>query len=181
MLNEIVMSVWTLWLVLASAIVSLIVAFLLKKKVDKADPGNEDMVRVQGYIRDGAKAFIKRQYVTLAYFVGAFAIIIAVVYLSDSTVKWYWMAIAYLLGSGASAWAGWFGMKVGVDANAKTAQAATKGLSPAFNVSFFGGAVMGLIVTGIALGGVWALYFFSGQPKIILGFSFGASSIALFA
>lgn len=181
MLNDMILNVWTLWLVLVAAIVSLIVAFMLKKKVDNAEPGNEDMVRVQGYIRDGAKAFIKRQYITLAYFVGAFAIIIAVVYLTDTSVQWYWMAIAYLVGSGASAWAGWFGMKVGVDANAKTAQAATKGLAPAFNVSFFGGAVMGLIVTGIALGGIWALYFFSGQPKIILGFSFGASSIALFA
>ncbi|MHA1672213.1 MAG: proton/sodium-translocating pyrophosphatase, partial [Promethearchaeota archaeon] len=156
---------------------------MLKQKVDEADPGNEAMVTVQGYIRDGAAAFIKRQYITLAAFVGAFALIIGLVYgfTIQGEVAWYWMVLSYLVGSVASGWAGWLGMNVGVDANAKTAQAATKGLSPAFNVSFFGGAVMGLIVTGAALGGVWALYFFTGEPRFILGFSFGASSIALFA
>jgi len=179
--NNIVWEVWTLWLVLASAIASFIVAFILKKRVDDADPGNEEMVKVQGYIRDGANTFIKRQYVTLAYFVGGLAIIIAIVYWGNTRVPWYLMMISYLAGSIASAWAGWFGMRVGVDANAKTAQASTKGLAPAFNVSFFAGAVMGLIVVGAALGGVWLLYFFFGDPLIILGFSFGASSIALFA
>ena len=91
------------------------------------------------------------------------------------------MVLSFIVGSAASAWAGWLGMKVGVDANAKTAQAATKGLTPAFDVSFFGGAVMGLIVTSAALGGVWLLYYVVGKPIIILGFSFGASTIALFA
>ncbi len=181
MLLEIIIEVWTLWLVLVSAIASFVVAFILKKRVDDADPGNEEMVKVQGYIRDGANTFIKRQYVTLAYFVGGLAIIIAIVYLPNQRVPWYLMVISYLAGSIASAWAGWFGMRVGVDANAKTAQASTKGLAPAFNVSFFAGAVMGLIVVGAALGGVWLLYFIFGDPLVILGFSFGASSIALFA
>ncbi|MHA1746849.1 MAG: sodium-translocating pyrophosphatase, partial [Promethearchaeota archaeon] len=137
--------------------------------------------RVQGYIRDGASAFIKRQYVTLTYFVLGFAVIIGAVYWNNERIPWYIIVIAYLAGSAASAWAGWIGMKVGVDANAKTAQAATKGLAPAFNVSFFGGGFMGLIVVGAALGGVWFLYFVFGDPIYILGFSFGASSIALFA
>ncbi|MHA1746059.1 MAG: sodium/proton-translocating pyrophosphatase, partial [Promethearchaeota archaeon] len=65
---------------LLAAIASFIVAFILKKTVDVADPGNEDMIRVQGYIRDGASAFIKRQYVTLTYFVLGFAVIIGAVY-----------------------------------------------------------------------------------------------------
>ena len=181
MLLKVIIEVWTLWLVLVSAIASFIVAFILKKRVDTADPGNEEMIKVQGYIRDGASTFIKRQYVTLAYFVGGLAIIIAIVYWGNTRVPWYLMMISYLVGSIASAWAGWFGMKVGVDANAKTAQASTKGLAPAFNVSFFAGAVMGLIVVGAALGGVWLLYFIFGDPLVILGFSFGASSIALFA
>ena len=181
MILEVVLKVWSLWLVLISAIVSFVVAFILKKRVDVADPGNEEMVKVQGYIRDGASTFIKRQYTTLAFFVGGLAIIIAIVYSGNHRVPWYLMMISYILGSLASAWAGWFGMKVGVDANAKTAQASTKGLAAAFNVSFFAGAVMGLIVTGAALGGVWLLYFIFGDPLVILGFSFGASSIALFA
>ncbi|WP_457557547.1 sodium-translocating pyrophosphatase [Candidatus Harpocratesius sp.] len=184
MLQEIVIEVWTLWFVLVSAIASFVVAFLLKKKVSNADPGNEAMVTVQGYIKDGAAAFIKRQYTTLAIFVAVFAIVIGFAYgigVEGDAIPWYFMVFSYIVGSIASGWAGWLGMNVGVDANAKTAQAATKGLAPAFNVSFFGGAVMGLIVTGAALGGVWALYFFTGEPRYILGFSFGASSIALFA
>jgi len=96
------------------------------------------------------------------------------------------MVISYILGSVASGWAGWLGMKVGVDANAKTAAAANKedrdlGMNDAFNVSFYAGCVMGLLVTGAALGGVWALYYFTSNPRVVLGFSFGASSIALFA
>ncbi len=181
MLLKVIIEVWTLWLVLVSAIASFIVAFILKKRVDTADPGNEEMIKVQGYIRDGANTFIKRQYITLAYFVGGLAIIIAIVYWGNTRVSPLLMVISYLAGSIASAWAGWFGMRVGVDANAKTAQASTKGLAPAFNVSFFAGAVMGLIVVGAALGGVWLLYFIFGDPLVILGFSFGASSIALFA
>lgn len=187
MILGIVIEVWTLWFVLAAAIASFVVAFLLKQKVADADPGNEAMITVQGYIRDGAAAFIKRQYITLAMFVGVFGVIIGLAYgiggnsEAVGRIPWYFMVLSYLVGSIASGWAGWLGMNVGVDANAKTAQAATKGLAPAFNVSFFGGAVMGLIVTGAALGGVWALYFFTGEPKYILGFSFGASSIALFA
>ncbi|MHA1521933.1 MAG: sodium-translocating pyrophosphatase [Promethearchaeota archaeon] len=184
MILEIVIKNWTLWFALVASLVSFAAAFYLKKKVDSADPGNEAMVTVQGYIRDGAATFIKRQYVTLYAFVAAFSVIIGLAYgigATDDGIKWYFMVLSYLAGSVASGWAGWLGMNVGVDANAKTAQAATKGLAPAFNVSFFGGAVMGLIVTGAALIGVWALYFFTGDPQFILGFSFGASSIALFA
>jgi K(+)-stimulated pyrophosphate-energized sodium pump len=86
MILEIVTSVWTLWLVLVAAIASFIVAFILKKTVNEADPGNEDMVRVQGYIRDGAAAFIKRQYVTLLYFVLGFSVIIGAVYWNNERI-----------------------------------------------------------------------------------------------
>ncbi len=186
MILEAVTKVWSLWFVLIAAIFSFLMAMVLKKKVDTADPGNEEMVKVQGYIREGAGAFIKRQYTTLTYFTIGLAILIGAVYSIEaisgsSGIEWYIMVITYLAGSICSAWAGWLGMRVGVDANAKTAQAATKGLTPAFNVSFFGGAVMGLIVTAAALGGVWLIYFITGDPYAVLGFSFGASTIALFA
>jgi len=188
MLLRAIDQVWTLWFVFLSAVVAFVVAILLKKKVDTADPGNEEMIKVQGYIKNGANAFIKRQYTTLSIFTVGLSIIIGLVYgLTDSSEHygvnslWIWMVLAYIVGSAASAWAGWLGMKVGVDANAKTAQAATKGLTEAFDVSFFGGAVMGLIVTGAALGGVWLLFLIGQHPIIILGFSFGASTIALFA
>jgi K(+)-stimulated pyrophosphate-energized sodium pump len=178
----VVSGVWSIWLVLVAAVAAFVAAMLLKKKVESADPGNEEMVKVQGYIRDGAGAFIKRQYTTLSFFVAGLAIAIGILYiLQPIEIKWWAMVIAYLLGSIASGWAGWLGMRVGVDANAKTAQAATKGLTPSFDVSFFGGAVMGLICAASALGGVFILYFIFDDPTVVLGFSFGASTIALFA
>jgi len=188
MMLEILTSVGSLWIVFVAVIVSILGAFFCKKFVDQASPGNDDMVRVQGYIKQGANAFLKRQYTTLGIFVIVVAVLLGLIYgLSDITHVATWLVVfAYIVGSGASAWAGWFGMRIGVDANAKTAWAANKedtekGLDDGFNVSFFGGCFMGLIVTAAALGGVWALFFFTGNPHAILGFSFGASSIALFA
>ncbi|NMC08135.1 MAG: sodium-translocating pyrophosphatase [Candidatus Lokiarchaeota archaeon] len=172
-----------LWIVPIAAVVSILIAFLLRKKVTDAEPGNEDMIRVQGYIKEGANAFIARQYKTLAIFVAGISIAIAIVYAvtaSATSPPWFLMAIAYASGAIASAAAGWIGLQVGVHANSPTAWAAKKGLAAAFNVSFFGGAVMGLLVTGIGLIGVWLIYFLYGDPILVLGFSFGASSIALF-
>src|SRR6056297_1912229 len=176
MILEILYNIGSFWIVLVSAILSMVIAFYLKGFVDKADPGNEDMVRVQGYIKDGADAFIKRQYTTLAYFVLGLSVLVAITYWNSEKVEWYGIVIAYIIGSVASGWAGWLGMKVGVDANAKTAAAADEedralGLNNAFNVSFYAGCVMGLLVTGAAIGGVWALYFFTGNHRIVLGFS----------
>jgi K(+)-stimulated pyrophosphate-energized sodium pump len=172
-----------LWIVPIAAAISIFFAFVLRKKVTTAEAGNEDMVRVQGYIKEGANAFIARQYKTLAVFVAGIAVVIAIVYAVSATATsppWYLMAISYASGSIASAFAGWIGLQVGVNANSPTAWAAKKGLAAAFNVSFFGGAVMGLLVTGIGLIGVWTIFFTYSDPILILGFSFGASSIALF-
>nr|MDO8085525.1 sodium-translocating pyrophosphatase [Candidatus Sigynarchaeum springense]MDO8115579.1 sodium-translocating pyrophosphatase [Candidatus Sigynarchaeota archaeon] len=172
-----------LWIVPIAAAAAIILAIVLRKKVTTAEAGNEDMVRVQGYIKEGANAFIARQYKTLAIFVVAISVVIAIVYAintSSLSPPWYLMAIAYAIGSTASAIAGWVGLQVGVHANSPTAWAAKKGLAAAFNVSFFGGAVMGLLVTGIGLLGVWAIFVLYGDPILVLGFSFGASSIALF-
>lgn len=168
-----------LWFALVASIGSIVLSLLLTKNVTEKDPGNEDMVRVAGYIEDGANAFLKRQYITLAAFVGGLSIIILVITLPS---KWnIGQMLTYIAGSAASAFAGWLGMKVGVKANTRTAQAAQEGLGPAFNVSFFGGAVMGLAVVGAALGGVTIIWMATGSHTLILGFSFGASSIALFA
>ena len=161
---------------LIAAILSIILSVKLTKFVDAKDPGNEAMQTVTKYIADGADTFMKRQYTTLAYFVAGLAVIIFLM----GFPNWA-QTISYLLGSLASGYAGWLGMKVGVKANTRTAQAAREGLAAAFNVSFFGGAVMGLAVVGAALGGVTILYMITPDPHIILGFSFGASSIALFA
>jgi K(+)-stimulated pyrophosphate-energized sodium pump len=91
------------------------------------------------------------------------------------------IALAYLLGSACSAIAGFFGMAAALKANVRTAQAAKEGLERAFPIAFYGGAVMGLSIVGLALIGITGLYYVFGDLSVILGFSFGASTLALFA
>ena len=176
-----------IFVALIAGILSIIMALVFAKKVMKEDPGNERMVEVAGYIESGAITFINRQYKTLGIFVLVLAIAL---FFLPSTIpdevrpinfmNWE-QSIAYIIGALASMWAGWLGMKVGVKANTRAAQACTIGTKEGFNVAFFGGAVMGLAVVGAALIGVSLLYIWIPSPFIILGFSFGASSVALFA
>ena len=148
------------------------------------------MVEVAGYIEEGAKTYIKVQYKVLGIFVAALAI--AMLFLpspfEDSNtytrlfpdiLNWEQM-IAYIIGAVGSMLAGWLGMYVGVKANTRAAQGCTIGTKKGFDIAFFGGAVMGLAVVGVALIGVSVLYWVIPDPMIVLGFSFGASSVALF-
>jgi K(+)-stimulated pyrophosphate-energized sodium pump len=139
------------------------------------DSGTKRMKEVAAAIEEGSAAYLKREYMVLAVFVAIMAAILS--YLLKSQM----IGIAYILGSAASALAGWFGMHVAVKANVKTANAARKGLSHAFPVAFYGGAVMGLSIVGVALLGTSLLYYYFNDLNIILGFSFGASATALFA
>jgi K(+)-stimulated pyrophosphate-energized sodium pump len=176
-----------IYIALIAGIISILMALLFAKNIMKEDPGNERMVEVAGYIESGAKTFIKRQYITLTIFVAVLAVIL--LFLPSPVedelrlLKFYnWeQSIAYIIGALASMWAGWFGMKVGVKANTRTAQACSVGTKEGFNVAFFGGAVMGLAVVGVALIGVSLIFLVIPEPLVILGFSFGASSVALFA
>jgi K(+)-stimulated pyrophosphate-energized sodium pump len=164
-----------------SGIASIIAAIYLYFHVKNQDAGTSKMKDISDAIREGAVAYLKRQYMTLAVFSAIMAILI-VVFLD------YNQAIAYVIGSICSALAGFLGMDIALHANVRTAQAARKGLKKAFSIGFYGGAVMGLAVVGLALLGVSVLYYIyydplnvSYAPNIILGFSFGASTIALFA
>ena len=172
---------------LIAGIISIGMAMYFRMLVLKEDPGNEKMVTVAGYIEDGAKSYIKVQYMVLGIFVGALFFIILFLLPSPLqpserfAVFFNWeQAVAYAIGSAGSMVAGYLGLYVGVKANTRAAQACTVGTKEGFNVAFFGGAVMGLAVVGVALIGVSVLYMIFGTPLIILGFSFGASSIALF-
>ena len=129
-------------------------------------------------IQEGANAFLRREYVTLAIFVTIIAIILALI----PSIGWE-TSIAYLIGAAASALAGFLGMNVAVRANVRTTAAAHHGLNPALRVAFSSGAVMGLTVVGLGLLGVTVLYvvFDDFSVQFLPGFSFGASSIALFA
>jgi K(+)-stimulated pyrophosphate-energized sodium pump len=167
---------------LIAGIVSIAMSLFFRYLVLKEDPGNERMQEVAGYIEEGAKTYIKIQYKILGIFVlGLFLIILLVLpsRISPGTFNWE-QAVAYLIGALGSMLAGWLGMYVGVKANTRSAQACTIGTKEGFSVAFFGGAVMGLSVVGIALIGVSVLYWIFETPLVILGFSFGASSIALF-
>ncbi len=172
---------------LIAGIISIGMAMYFRMLVLKEDPGNEKMVTVAGYIEDGAKSYIKVQYKILGLFVGALFFVILFLLPSpladgERFAVWFnWeQAVAYAIGSAGSMVAGYLGLYVGVKANTRAAQACTVGTKEGFNVAFFGGAVMGLAVVGVALIGVSVLYWIFRTPLIILGFSFGASSIALF-
>ena len=125
-------------------------------------------------IREGAMAYLSRQYRTLAVFVVTVAILLTL-------ALDYRISIAYVAGSVCSVLAGFIGMRVAVLANVRTASAARKGLNKALSLAFKGGAVMGMSVVGIGLFGLSVFYYLYGDPNLIMGFSFGASSIALFA
>ena len=181
------MAVAFLLVSLIAGIISIGMAMYFRQLVLKEDPGNEKMVTVAGYIEDGAKAYIKVQYMVLGIFVGALFFVILFLLPSplapgERYAVWFnWeQALAYFIGSAGSMVAGYLGLYVGVKANTRAAQACTIGTKEGFNVAFFGGSVMGLAVVGVALIGVSLLYWIFNTPLIVLGFSFGASSIALF-
>lgn len=164
---------------LISGIIAILLAFYFAKLVLAEDPGNERMQEVSGYIESGAKTFIKVQYKVLTIF--CIGLAIALYFVPDLNI---FHVISYLIGCAGSMWAGWFGMIIGVKSNSRAAQGCTISTKNGFDISFFGGVVMGLAVVGVALIGISAIYWIFGEPSegplYVLGFSFGASSIALF-
>ena len=158
-------------------VVALLFAFYKASTINKLEPGNERMIEISNHIQDGAMAFLKRQYTSLAIFVAVlFVILIFAPGLGIET------AISFLMGALFSMFAGYYGMKVATKANVRTANAAMEsGMTKALHVAFTGGSVMGMIVVGLGLFGVGILYIIFKEPSIITGFGLGASSIALFA
>ncbi len=166
------------------SILGILFAFYLKNKTDKIQIENPRLKEIQSYIREGAMAFLKREYKTLAIVVAVIFVVILI------AINWG-TAICFLLGAVLSGLAGFIGMRSATSANGRTTQAAAKGgMNAALQVAFSGGAVMGLCVVGLGLGGLSLVtYLFSlgtgtdfvSLTDIITGFSFGASSIALFS
>ena len=185
---------------IVTGLVAILVAFIFFRLVMKTDEGNAKMKKVSKLIERGAKSFLSIQYRVLAIFVVIMGIVIAIseffTQISPGGAGLVALAVVFALsfaiGSFASMTAGYVGMFVATRANRRTAAAAEMGgLNPAFRVAFRAGSVMGLIISGLALVGIGSLYLtwnflFTGLPpvslwEIIAGFSFGASSIALFA
>lgn len=165
-----------------SGVLGLLVIFFLAYKIFHSDIGNERMQEVAGAIREGANAFLFRQYTTIGILV-----VIVTLILIPITKGWH-TPVSFFLGALCSALSGFIGMYVAVRSNLRTAAAATRSLNEALQVSFRGGAVTGLAVTSLSLLGVAGLFYaFGGMsnpsqvPLQIVGFGFGASFVALFA
>ena len=157
--------------------------------------GDSTMIKIAGHIRDGAMAFLGREYRVLAIFVIVVAGLLA--FLNAGRPGSHALIGLSVISCGAfcSGLAGFFGMRVATAANVRTAAAARGGLNKALNVAFSGGVVMGFSVVGLGVLGLSALFLFynglftSGDDAtnlaqvatVLTGFSFGASSIALFA
>jgi len=163
---------WTIAPITAS--ISILVAIYLYFYINKHSSGTDKMKDIAGAIQEGARAFLKVEFKYLAVFVGVVTVVLAI-FLDPI------MATAYVFGSICSALAGYLGMTVALKANVKSANAAKEGLNKAFPIAFRGGAVMGLSVVGLALLGLSVVYAITGDPNTVLGFSFGASAMALFA
>lgn len=163
-----------------AAFAAILVSIYLYFYVNNKSAGTPKMQEISGAIRDGARTFLKREYTTLAVFVIIMALILTVA-LGVYAEMGMEIGPAYIFGSVCSAIAGFLGMEVALNANGRTANAAREGLNKAFPIAFRGGAVMGFSVVGLALLGVSIIYFLTGRPDLVLGFSFGASALALFA
>ncbi|AFK06480.1 vacuolar-type H(+)-translocating pyrophosphatase [Mesotoga prima MesG1.Ag.4.2] len=163
---------------ISAAVISLLSVLLgiyLFKWVSKHPVGSDRIREIGEAIREGANAFLRKEYTILMFFSIAICALLAI-FLGLSS------AIAFIVGAISSAIAGLLGMKVALKANVRTATAADKeGLSKAFLIAFRGGSVMGLLVVGLALAGVSLIYAITLKPEILLSFSFGASILSLFA
>ena len=161
-------------------------AFKLYQGIIEKDQGDETMQKIAAAIQDGARAFLHAEYRWLAVFVA----VVFLLMLGGEDFGWQ-MAFPFLMGAAASAGAGYFGMHTATRAAVRTTQAAKTGLSQALEVAFQSGTVMGMTVVGLGLFGVSLLVMLANMGETaeavstnldkILAFSFGASSIALFA
>ncbi len=170
------MSIETLSYVIAlgSAGLAIIYGIILIWQILKADAGSPKMQEIAAAIQQGAKAYLNRQYKTVALIALLLGIILWFV-LGPKT------AIGFLIGAVFSAAAGYIGMNVAVRANVRTAQAASKGLKPALTLAFRGGAVTGLLVVGLGLIGVAGYYLLTKDIAALVGLGFGGSLISIFA
>jgi len=184
------------YLVPAFGVLALLYTMMKGAWVGRQTAGNDRMKEISKYIAEGAMAFLKAEYKILTYFVIIAAILLGI--MGSSNAKSHWsIALAFIVGAVFSALAGFIGMRIATKANVRTAEAARTSLSKALKVSFTGGSVMGLGVSGLAVLGLGALFiilkmaFAPGAAvdseemertiEILTGFSLGAESIALFA
>lgn len=178
-------SVIFMWVAIGISVLAFAFAIWLFLWVKRQPKANDKIQTIGEYIRRGALTFLRKEYIVLAKFAGIVAILIFV-FLPEPVWKGaigenVMMAFAYLFGTAFSAIAGRIGIEVATIANTKSAHSAQIGIRPSFLSAFRGGAVMGMAVVGTSLLGVSLVLLITGNTTILLGFSFGASSLALFA
>ncbi len=175
----------TTWLIIGivCGLISIGIAIWLFQWVKKQDPGSPEAQKVASWIRRGAISYLKKLYRALLMLALVTALLIAIVFgiTHDNPGYGFTMALTFLAGALLSSIAGYMGMAIAVEANVRSATAAEKGLVPAFNVAFKAGTVMGLAVVGVGVVGMCAIYLITSEPEFVLGFSFGASMLALLA
>ena len=161
----------------AIAVIALCVAAGLSSWISKVDEGNEKMREIAGHIRDGAMAFLRREYKTMA-------IVVVVVFLIVGFAINWTTAVLYVVGAAFSVLAGFLGMRVATKGNVRTAHAAQEGgIGKALNVAFRSGAVMGICVSGLGmlgLGLTFCILDIATVTECVTGFGMGASTMALF-
>ncbi|MCD6367479.1 MAG: sodium-translocating pyrophosphatase [Candidatus Aenigmarchaeota archaeon] len=163
------------------AVLALIYSLLVSLKILRIPISNKKVLEINVAIKEGANAYLKSEY----KIVSIYAIVMAIVlWLLISP----WVSLAFLIGAVLSASAGYFGMKIATNSNARTSEAAEKSLNKALRIAFSSGSVMGMSVVGLGLLGLVLVFLLlknfngiNGALNFIVGFGFGASSIALFA
>ncbi len=156
------------------ALVGIIFAVVLWMRINRGSKGTEKMEEIGQAIREGAMAFMKREYSYLSVFVLVLIVVLSIA-INIPT------AVSFLVGALFSATAGFVGMRVATSANTRTAAAARKGINPALIMAFSSGTVMGMMVAGLGLLGLGILIIVIRDPSMVNGYALGASSIALFA
>jgi K(+)-stimulated pyrophosphate-energized sodium pump len=164
------------YFIIGSAILALIYGGFAIKSILKLPSGNEKMVSIAKAIQDGARAFLSRQYKTVAVVAVILFLIIGFV----PSLGWL-TALAFLAGAVFSGLAGYIGMQVSVRANVRTAEASRTGLKEGLAVAVKGGSITGMLVVGLALLGTAGFYFLTKDLSALIGFSFGGSLISIFA
>jgi K(+)-stimulated pyrophosphate-energized sodium pump len=186
-----------------TAIIGLLFIYVRAAWVNKQDQGDARMREIAGYIAQGAMAFLKAEYKVLALYVLLASVLLGVVAMTGTSTNAHAVSdplivVSFILGASFSALAGFLGMRIATKANVRTAQAARTSLSKALDISFAGGAVMGIGVAALGVLGLSGLYLlltyiYVGDIThvakdevfkvlgVLTGFSLGAESIALFA